>query len=66
MKRDERTLHLERHPDAQKKADKRIRERALAEARHLCDVCDHNFPTKAARKKHEGGPKHATNVGKKR
>lgn len=30
LKRDERALYLLRHPDAQRKADKRLRERALA------------------------------------
>lgn len=34
LKRDERALHLLRHPDAQRKADKRVRECALAEQRH--------------------------------
>ncbi|KAH7243190.1 hypothetical protein MRS44_002401 [Fusarium solani] len=66
LKRDERALHLLRHPDAQRKANKRVRERALAKSRHRCDDCNHDFPTKAALKKHRGGPKHAETVQKKR
>lgn len=33
---------------------------------HRCDDCNHDFPTKAALKKHRGGPKHAETVQKKR
>ena len=54
-----RRKHLDKNPDAQKVADKRVIEKNLKERKRYCAVCDHVFTKKAKLTKHLARPKHA-------
>lgn len=63
-KREERRIYLQRHPGAQKETDRRCKEKAVAEKRHYCSICDHAFIKKAKLTKHLAGPRHAAKAAR--